>query len=348
MRKRFTIEDVAKLAGVGKVTVSYVLNGRATEARISPETCERVFSAAKELDYRPNAIARSLASKRTNAITLVFQHGEYFSAGSSFINEAMRGVCEACVEADINLILHTRNFSSPVEEAHALMDGRSDGTLILRDDKDPLITELVKRGFPVMLFFTRHTDPNIDFIDADNFTGGRTATQHLLDLGHKRIAMAVGPSGSVASNDRKAGYLAALSSAEIDPSNELTKTYRTPSEVDHSLVDWVKEIDATALLCWSDDVAFSCMSTLKQAGFNLPDDLSIVGFDSSDACENVHPTLTSVRQPVYEMGYAAARRLIAKTRQVQVLGDPSIYPLSLDIRNSTQPNSTTSPMKRIL
>jgi LacI family transcriptional regulator len=348
MRKRFTIEDVAKLAGVGKVTVSYVLNGHATQARISPETCERVFSAAKELDYRPNAVARSLASKQANAITLVFQYSEYFSTGSSFISEAMRGVCEACVEADVNLILHTRTFANPVQEAHAIMDGRTDGALILRDDKDPVVEELSKRGFPMMLFFTRHSDPGMDFIDADNFTGGRLAASHLLDLGHKRIAMAFGPAGSVASNDRKAGYQSALNNSGIEFDARLTRMIETPTRVDDSVIQWLRETEATALFCWSDDVAFSCISALKQAGYDLPNDLSIVGFDSSDACETVMPRLTSIRQPIYEMGYSAARRLIAKTRNTETPGDPSIYPLSLDIRSSTLPISQQSPMKRIL
>ena len=348
MRKRFTIEDVAKLAGVGKVTVSYVLNGRATEARISPETCERVYSAAKELDYRPSAIARSLASKKASAITLVFQHGEYFSTGSSFINEVLRGVCEACVQADVNLILHTRSFSNAVEEAHAIMDGRTDGALILRDDEDPLVTELVKRAFPVMLFFTRHSNPEIDFIDSDNFTGGRLAAQHLIELGHKRIAMAVGPSGSVASKDRLAGYQSALGASGIPFTTDHIRTIATPDSVQSDLGDWLKFLNASALLCWSDDVAFACMNALKKAGFALPHDLSVVGFDSSEACERYSPALTSVRQPVYEMGYSATKRLISKTCQVAPSGDPSIYPLTLDIRSSTLPITESSSTKRIL
>lgn len=348
MRKRFTIEDVAKLAGVGKVTVSYVLNGRAAEARISRDTCERVFSAAKELDYRPSAIARSLASKRAAAITLVFQHGEYFSTGSSFINEVLRGVCEASVQADVNLILHTRSFSNAVEEAHALMDGRTDGALILRDDEDPLVSELSSRGFPLVLFFTRHSDPKIDFIDADNFTGGRLATQHLIDLGHKRIAMATGPSGSIAAKDRLAGYLSAMVSAGIEPQAEWRRAIPIPDAVDGSFATWIDQIDATALVCWSDDVAFACMTTLKNAGLTIPNDLSVVGFDSSEACERFSPRLTSIRQPVYEMGFAAAKRLIAKTRQSEPVGDPSIYPLSLDIRHSTLTHSSSSSKKRIL
>ncbi len=339
MRKRFTIEDVARLAGVGKVTVSYVLNGRATEARISPETCERVMVAAKELDYRPSAVARSLSSKRSDAITVVFQYGGFFSAGSSFINEALRGVSEACVEADVNLILHTRSFKTVEEEAFALMDGRTDGALILRDHNDPLVSALTRRGFPLVLFFTRHPDSEVDFIDSDNFSGGRLACRHLLELGHKKIAMAIGSSGSVASNDRLAGFKAALQEEGIDCDLNLLKALPTPEHVDAEVPKWIRETGATGLVCWSDDVAFACMKELKQAGFSLPEDLSLVGFDSSEACERVTPPLTSVRQPISNMGYAAAKRLITRSRGVDVAGAPSIYPLTLDVRGSTKPLS---------
>ena len=346
VRKRFTIEDVARLAGVGKVTVSYVLNGRAKEARISQETCDRVMAAAKELEYRPSAVARSLVSKRADAISLVFQFGEYFSAGSSFINEVMRGVCEACVAADLNLVLHTRSCNGPVDEAHALMDGRADGALILRDYGDPTVEELVSRGYPVVLFFTRSADGSIDFIDADNFSGGRLATQHLLELGHERIGMVRGSKGSVASNDRIAGYQAALIERGIAPQDTDLIEVDVPDDLSGEFVDWVKTTRITGLVCWSDDVAFRCIHALSSAGFSLPDDLSIVGFDSSEACDRCTPPLTSVRQPVYEMGYAATRKLIAKIRNEDDSSGPSIYPLTLDARGSTIALKKSSSMKR--
>jgi LacI family transcriptional regulator len=346
MRKRFTIEDVAKLAGVGKVTVSYVLNGQANTMRISRDTCERVQTAARELDYRPSAIARSLASKRSNAITLVFQHGDYFSTGSSFINEAMRGVCEACVAADVNLILHTRNFHSPEDEAHAIMDGRSDGALILRDDNDPVVDELLKRGFPTLLFFSRHSNQSYDFIDSDNFEGGRIATEHLLSLGHENISVVLGPTGSTASRDRYAGHLAAVNRLGLKHDQSKIKVIPTPDAVDSTFIDWVKQTESTALMCWSDDVAFACMSELKLAHYKLPEDLSVIGFDSSIACDRFSPPLTSMRQPIYEMALQGAQQLIAKTMKLNTPSKQHLYPLTLDVRNSTTRPKVTSSMKR--
>ena len=347
MRKRFTIGDVAKLAGVGKVTVSYVLNGRGDENRISKETQERILAAATELEYQPSAVARSLVSKQANAISVVFQYADYFKASSSFINELMHGVCEACVEADINLILHTRTFSNVKEEAAALMDGRSDGALVLRDFKDPLLDELQSRQFPMVLFFSRSVDGNVSFVDSDNYSGGVMATNHLIDLGHRRIAMVTGSRGSVASNDRQQGYRQALQLANIEFDDQLIKEHRTPDSVDQSLVDWVHDTMPTGLVCWSDDVAFACMKTLSQAGIKVPNDISIVGFDSSEACERVTPQLTSVRQPVLEIARSAAQTLIAATRQLPHQSQ-NIFPLTLDVRESTkQQTIETSSLKRI-
>lgn len=346
MRKRFTISDVAKLAGVGKVTVSYVLNGRAEAARISKETAERVLAAARELEYRPSAIARSLVNRKANAITLVFQKSGYFSSTSTFISEILRGVSEACVEADVNLILHTRSFTNPVEEAHAIMDGRTDGALVLRDNGDPTIEELVIRGFPTMLFFARPDHNRVSFVDSDNYTGGRLAAEHLLGIGHERIGMIHGNPASVASNDRLAGFRAALTSRGHVLEESRMLRFDAPDHVDLQVVNWIKKHKLTSVVCWSDDVAFECLETLSKNGISVPNDVSFVGFDSSPACERSNPPLTSVRQPIYEIAFTAARKLIAKTRDESEVIEPSIYPLTLDVRESTLAIEPLSSTKR--
>ena len=117
MTRRKTIEDVAKLAGVSKVTVSYVLNGQGASARISEPTERRVLAAAAELGYQKNALARMLVTRKTDTLALVFQFASYFSAPSAFITEVMRGVCEGCTEAGLDLMLHTRPVGEGDEAA---------------------------------------------------------------------------------------------------------------------------------------------------------------------------------------------------------------------------------------
>lgn len=335
MAKRNTIEDVAKLAGVSKVTVSYVLNGRGGTARISSGTEERVVRAAQELGYRPNALARMLVTRRSDMIAVVFQKGEYFSAESSFTSEVMRGVCDACTETGLDLVLHTKSVQSDVE-ASALMDGRVDGILVLRDVNDPAVEDVLAHEFPCVLFFTRSDEPEVPFVDADNFAGGKLATQHLLDLGHRRIGMVRGPRRSVAANDRYSGFRHALEQRSLDVDQDLIAYMDSPKDSPATLVALLDQaLPPTALFCWSDEVAFVAMRVARELGLSIPEQLSIVGFDSTPACERTTPGLTSVHQPVFLMAREAAMLLAGILRDEPLERRQVIYPLTLDVRGST-------------
>jgi LacI family transcriptional regulator len=339
--RRTTIADVAKEAGVGKVTVSYVLNGQSRTARISEDTERKVLRCAEQLGYRPNALARMLVTQRSDALAVVFQYGAFFSALSSFTSEAMRGVCAACVETGFDLMLHTKPADDPIQEACALMDGRVDGVLMLRDRDDPALTEVMANNFPCVLFFTRSDDPRVPFVDSDNYAGGRMATSHLLDLGHRRIAMVMGPPGSVAGSDRFNGYRNALESVGLQARPEyLISGVGTNPE---ALVKLLSQPERpTALFVWSDDDAFVCMRMAIELGISVPDELSIVGYDSSEACERSTPALTSIRQPVFDMAFAATRLLASLVRGTKVDRTRIVFPPDLDVRGSTAPPRTPS------
>ena len=334
--KRTTIEDVAKKAGVGKVTVSYVLNGHAKVARISEETQNRVKAAASELSYRPNALARMLSQGRTDGLAVVFQRGHFFAGWSGFTAEVMRGVSTAAVELGYDLMLHTRDLA-PEAEADALADGRIDGALVLRDEGDPLVAQLATRGLPCVQFFSRgHGDA--PFVDADNYSGGRLATRHLLDLGHRRVAMVRGPQRSHSSNDRYVGYRDALESAGVGVAPERVVSIPSSQSDFEPLRRLMDAPDRpTALFCWSDEVAFAAMAMLRELGLRVPEDVSIVGFDSLASCDQSAPTLTSVRQPIFEMAAQATRLLAALVREEPMATRQILVPLSLDVRRSTAP-----------
>jgi LacI family transcriptional regulator len=321
---------------VGKVTVSYVLNGQSRAARISEDTEKKVIRCAEELGYRPNALARMLVTQRSDALAVVFQYGTYFSALSSFTSEAMRGVCAACVETGFDLMLHTKPTDDPISEACALMDGRVDGVLMLRDRDDPALTEVMAHEFPCVLFFTRSDDPRVPFVDSDNYAGGRMATSHLLDLGHRSIGMVMGPSGSVAASDRFNGYRNALESAGLQARPDfLVSGIGTDPQ---PLIDLLTRRDRpTALFVWSDDDAFVCMQQAAELGISVPGELSIVGYDSSEACERSTPALTSIRQPVFDMAFAATRLLASLVRGTKVERTRIVFPPDLDVRGSTAP-----------
>lgn len=338
MRRRITIEDVAKLAGVSKVTVSYVLNGRGENARISGATTEKVLSAARELQYRPNALARMLLRQQTDSIAVAFQYADYFSTASTFISEVMRGVCSTCVELGLDVLLHTRPATPGQAEADLLTDGRVDGLLVLRDQDDPTLNEILDREFPVVMFFTRSNRPNVPYVDADNYSGGRMGTKHLLDIGHTNIGMVRGPAQSVSSNDRFNGYRDALEAAGLVVRSNHIATLESPMAPPGDLLAMMSHEDRpTALFVWSDDVAFSVLRWLGEIGLSVPGDVSVVGYDSSDACERVHPALTSVRQPVHDMAAEATEMLARLIRKQPLQRHQVLYPPTLDVRASTAP-----------
>lgn len=338
MSQRVTIQDVANLAGVSKVTVSYVLNGRDVDARISGDTRQRVLDAARMLDYRPSAIARTLATRRSQSIAIVFQYASFFSHWSSFISEIMHGVCEAAVERDFDLLLHTRRAESTEAEISMLTDGRADGVLLLRDGNDPLVNEIFDRQVPSVLFFTRSYHAAAAFVDADNYAGGRIATQHLVDLGHRRIGMVRGGIHSVSSNDRFNGYRDVLEGAKLPVDPRHHYMVPTPDDPLDDIVQSLQSAEApTALFVWSDDVAFRLMRTLQSAGLRVPEDISVVGFDSLDQCNLSSPRLTSVRQPIPDMARDATNLLVDMIQKEPVKWKQRIYPLQLDVRASTAP-----------
>ncbi|MCE9559653.1 MAG: LacI family transcriptional regulator [Armatimonadetes bacterium] len=336
--QRATIADVARMASVGKVTVSYVLNGRAKEVGISTETAERIVAVAKELDYRPNRLARMLAGKKTDMIAVVFQEPNYFSLGSTFLNEVLRGVAAECVEQDLDLMLHTRRSDNLHLEADALSDGRIDGVLILRDEDDETLRALISRKFPLVLFFSRATDPGIAYVDCDNFTGGKIAAQHLVGLGHKNLGIVLGKEKSVDSSDRFQGFRSVLETAKLDLDPRNITHFESPTSSASEVIAMLQGPNRpTGLFIWSDDVAFQCMRIIQEMGLRIPEDISLVGFDSTPACNMVQPNLTSVRQPVEEMARAATKILSSITRGGSDISTQLVFPPNIDVRASTCP-----------
>lgn len=338
MTRRATINDVAKAASVGKVTVSYVLNGRAQEVGISPETSKRILEVARRLDYRPNGVARMLARKRSDTIAVVFQHAHFFSVASAFTNEAMHGVCQECIEQELDVLLHTKPADDPLAEANALSDGRVDGVLMLRDDDDPTRASLVERNIPLVLFFSRSNDPHVSYVDCDNFMGGKLAGSHLVSLGRSRFGMVAGSSQSIDSSDRFHGYRSAIEAAGLAFDPTLLARVQSPLDDLAEFVSIMKRPDRPdALFVWSDDVAFECMRALRELKIRVPEDVSIVGFDSTVACTRVHPPLTSVRQPIVDMARRATQILAAAVRDRQSPPQQIVFPPHLDVRGSTSP-----------
>ncbi|HEY3781966.1 MAG TPA: LacI family DNA-binding transcriptional regulator [Fimbriimonadaceae bacterium] len=344
MGQRPTIMDVAKKAGVSKVTVSYVLNGQGARARISTSTSEKVLSAAKELGYAPSAIARMMVKKSSSTLALVFQHAQYFTVWSSFTSELMHGICQATVTQSYDLMLHTGSLSDGRSEADALADGRVDGVLVLRNRDDETLIELLHRPLPVVLFCCRSEDPNVAFVDADNFDGGKMAANHLIELGHREIGIILGDVNSTSSIERHRGFRAALEEHGIPYNPDFAAQGIHDKEQSKRLEHLLKSPNRpTAFFSWSDDDAINLLNLARDLNIKVPQDLSIVGFDSLSPAEFSRPALTSISQPVREISKKAAELLIeicsnAKPAEYQI-----VMPVKLDIRASTGPPGRKHP-----
>jgi len=329
MSSRVTIEDVASLARVSKVTVSYVLNDRSVAARISADTAERVKRAAEELGYRKNAVARMLKTRRSYILAVLFQYADLFSAGSDFTSEVMRGVCQAATERGYDLMLHTRSASTPDEEVACLVDGRVDGILVLRDGNDPAYQILLKQQTPYVSFFCSMGTASVD---AQNEQGGRLAIRHLAELGHKQVLILHGAIGSMSSNERVGG---AQKEAVVLGLPEPIVMDAGDTEA------WQSALSApdrpTAVFAWSDDSAVLVIDYLRAKGISCPGEVSVVGFDSLSKATRSVPPLTSIAQPVTEMAHAAVY-LLTDIIDGRVDGPlHNRFPVRLDIRGSTGP-----------
>ncbi len=339
MSKKITISDVAKKAGVGKVTVSYVLNGQAESARISKATADRVKAVASEMKYRPNALARMLVRKRTDAIGIVFQYGDFFGSQSSFISEVLQSVCQACVENQIDVMLHTKPHVNPLQDANALSDGRVDAVVVIRDENDPVHSHLVDQNFPTVLFFCRSDHAKACFVVCDNYNGGKMAANHLIGLGHTKIGMIRGGSGSVDSNDRFNGFRSAIESGNLSFQPEHIISVDFPSGKIDSLNQLMSKPERpSALFVWSDDDAIYCIRHLTSLGLKVPEDISIIGFDGTSAGERSEPPLTTVKQPIREISELAVRMAIDLADDPNSVQDKKVVVSpSIVIRGSTAP-----------
>jgi LacI family transcriptional regulator len=307
-RSRVTIREIAELAGVSIATVSRVVNGRDD---VAPETRELVARVIQERGYTTNRSARGLSAGRTGLVGMLVPlvYPVYFSA-------ILSGVAEALYEQDLRLLL------SPTQHEHdrevslldRLVDGMADGALIvLPEESSEELERLLEQGYRFVV-----VDPmlplgeRIPCVSAAHASGADQAMRHLLGLGHRRIAALTGPRGWVATEDRRRGYHAALAAAGIlpDPALEVESDFEIAGGIEASgrLLDMAEP--PTAIFAFNDNLAIGTIEAARKRGLRVPDDLSVVGFDDVEHATIVTPALTTVRQPLAEMGRMAVTLLM--------------------------------------
>ncbi|GAA1518036.1 LacI family DNA-binding transcriptional regulator [Dactylosporangium maewongense] len=321
--RRPTLDEVAARAGVGRGTVSRVING---SPQVSPEARAAVARAVEELGYVPNRAARALVTRRTDSVALVVSESEERVFGEPFFAGIVRGVSN--VLADTSLQLWLAMAQSPSQrlmvERH-LSDQHVDGVLLLSlHDDDPLPALLGKRGLPTVLGGRpAHMleieqagggDNEVAYVDNDNEGGARTAVEHLIGLGRHCIAVIAGPQDMAVGIARLRGYREALRLASL-PHDQRLIAYGDFSEASgadamHRLIHLNPGLDA--VFAASDLMAAGAIRALRELGRRVPADVAVVGFEDSAVARQTQPPLTTVHQSVEGMGREMARLLLAR------------------------------------
>jgi LacI family transcriptional regulator len=312
MAKKVTIIDIARLAGVSRTTVSRVLNHRPD---VDEATRERVLAIIEAQGFVPSITAAGLAGGQSHLIGMLVP-----SFSWPMIPELMRGIAEVVNETAYELVLYTfndedfdKNSSNVINRLLATQ--LTAGILAVFPSRaTPLLTRLYQQGLPVVVIDdqSEHSAP---WVRPDNVTGAYLAVRHLISLGHRRIAHIQGPSEYLASHDRHQGYLRALLEAGITPDHELILKgdFLPPSgrACASKLFALPPEKRPTAIFASTDQMAYGVLVAVDEFGLTVPKDVALVGFDDDAPSAHVRPSLTTIRQPSFEMGRQGIELLIS-------------------------------------
>ncbi len=301
-----TIKDVARMADVSVATVSRALNGH---SNVVAAVSERVHAVARRLNYSPNAAARSLSSRRTHALGVVLPdlYGEFFS-------ELVRGIDQAARLKGLHLLVSSYH-GHPEEQGAALrtMRGRVDGILVMSPFvSSPTVLADDLSLLPVVLINSQTVADGFAAIGVDNYGGAVAMVDHLVDAGHRHIAFIAGPTDNFDARERLRGYRDALTRRVPDASEwvlpgdfDEASGYRAGQQMmAHRLPD--------AVFAANDMMALGCLFAFAQAGIRVPDQIAIAGFDDIPLARYVHPTLTTMRVNIADVGSRAVAMLLER------------------------------------
>lgn len=336
--KRVTSQDVANRAGVSRTTVSLVLNN-VKDAQISDETRKKVLMAATELDYHPDASARRLVQGRSQVIGFVERHSPFQNFADAFMAEVLRGLHGVARQHNYHVLFEPtsekreakNDFMRLIRERHA--DG-----IVLSGPRfdDQLFFQRYAQNAPIVLQ-GRLPGSNLPSVDVDNVGGARMATDHLLALGYRKIAMITnGPLAYTAAADRRSGYLQALQEAGIEFLPSMIQIGAFSPESGYHAMQRLLELypRPEAVFVASDVVAIGAIEAARQANLRIPDDLAIVGFDDIPWSAYLNPPLTTVRLPAYSLGWKAGYLLIQLLNQEEIEEETILLETQLIVRES--------------
>ena len=326
-----TIDELARLSGVSRATVSRVING----GSVSERTRRRVQSVLVETNFRPNLAARSLASGRSGVVGVVMHIDSHLLFQDPYFGQLMQGMSGALADVAAGMMLWLGNRSKEETLDTILSMGLLDGVIVTAHNlDDPLVDGLLASSLPTVLVGPRKADRSASYVDVDNVHAADAMTTHLIGIGRRRVGHISGMRRTVAGEDRIAGYTRAMTRAGLPIDGLLVDgDFNTPSGAAGAEV--LLDRGADAIFCANDSTALGALEVIRSRGLRIPEDVALAGFDDLEFASHMDPPLTTIRQGVRDQGAEAVNCLF------QLIGDRDgaprrvLLPTELVIRQST-------------
>lgn len=339
MGKIKTIFDVAEMAGVSTATVSRVVNG---SPKVKAETVLRVKEAIAKLNYEPNLMARKLRRYETGDILVIIPE-----VTNPFQSRVISGITEVLRTKKYHALISQTNHMEAIEKEFLamLMTKKADGAILMTCMKNQDQVYEVSKKVPIIQCTEYYTDLPISYVSIDNYHATLAAMQHLIDLGHKKIAIISSENTETSTFERMRGYLAALKKMSLSNVRDYVQyadiDYSFESAVEAALKLLSLEDRPTAIFCISDIIALGAVRAAQTLGISIPDELSVVGFDNIEFANYVHPLLTTINQPRYDIGVVTAKKILELLDDTKEKKDSQPFKCFVDyslvVRESTGP-----------
>lgn len=325
-----TISDVAKLANVSTATVSRVLSN---SGNVKKETTEKVLEAIQKLNYQPNVLARQLRKLETKTILVVVP-----DITNTFFSKILRGIERVAIENDYEVLLG--DTGNDVERERGYLDilrqKKADGMILLTARLESHLLEEMAGEFPVVLACEYLEGSTIPTVSIDNISSARKATEYLINLGHRRIGFISGPLNVILGRDRLKGFRQAMEQHNIPIESFLVQEGDFSFESGYNMMMKFLALDQppTAVFAANDEMAIGAIKAIKSKGLHVPDDISVVGFDDIKFASIYEPALTTISQPMFEIGKKAMELLIKLINKDQLERNQYILEDQLVIRET--------------
>lgn len=305
-----TLDDIARLTGVSRSTVSRVVNDH---PNVKASVRKRVLEVIQNTGYHPNAAARTLASQHSRMIGLVLPRSVSSFFADPYFPRLAQGIAQACNQYDFTLALFLVGTKEDEEKIfpRVARKGLLDGILLQSGQiGDQLIDRLLASNIPLVIAGRPFQTQNISYIDVDNLQAACNAVRHLVRLGYQRIGTITGMANSTVTIDRKDGYIMALAEAGRDVDESLIVEGDFTEAGGYAAMQQLLKANPDAVFAASDIMALGAMRYAREAGRRIPDDIAFVGFDDLPIVPLPDPPLTTVHQPIYQFGFKAVEILI--------------------------------------